>query len=94
MIDGLEIQKENQMKIRLIVLSVTVLALTASVQAAGLQQRDRDQKRDGSCQTSTTSAVESKPIRQRAQLRDGSCTTMGDQLRQRDRLRDGSCQAP
>lgn len=84
------------MKIREFTLMATVIAaimLATAVQAGnGTQQKQRDQKRDASCTTATTTG-------QRDQKRDGSCataTTTATAASQvgvpvQKRLRDGSC---
>ncbi len=81
----------NAMK--LIATWTVVLAMGASALAtcAGImlqtRDRDRDQLKDGSCQTAKLQ------IRDRDRLRDGSCQTAKLQTRDRDRdqLKDGSC---
>ncbi|MCC6679534.1 MAG: hypothetical protein IT445_01405 [Phycisphaeraceae bacterium] len=68
------------MKKMLTLLIVTGLALTFAIPAmAADQQRKRDRKKDGSCQS--ISAV------------DQQAAPMCDRDRTRDRKRDGSCQA-
>ncbi len=88
------------MRIRSLASRATVLGLTlllaSSVQAGpqggGIQKRNQQRLRDGSCQT------QQQQLQKRDRLRDGSCRTTspatltGDQLRTRyqDRLKDGS----
>jgi hypothetical protein len=88
------------MKNRSVTLFATAIALTltlagsvyAGQQGGGIQKRNQQRLRDGSCQNQ-------QQLRQRDRLRDGSCglmsptTLTGDQLRTReqDRLKDGSC---
>lgn len=70
-------------------LTITLAGTLSAAPAGGTQSRTcaGDRKRDGSCQTMTTTT----PTRSR--LRDGSCQTSAcsTQDRQRQRLRDGSC---
>jgi hypothetical protein len=78
---------------KLIATWTVVLAMGASALAActgvmlQTRDRDRDQLKDGSCQTAKLQT------RDRDRLRDGSCQTARLQTRDRDRdqLKDGSC---
>jgi hypothetical protein len=89
------------MRIRSLASYGTALGLTlllagfveAAQQGGGIQKRNQQRLRDGSCLT------QPQQLQQRDRLRDGSCRTMSpatltaDQLRTRDqdRLKDGSC---
>lgn len=73
-------------------------ALQAGAGGAQDRTRTKDQKRDGSCQTtvsSTEASTATSPDRIRARLRDGSCQSTDGTTPIRDclRLRDGSCRS-
>jgi hypothetical protein len=93
--------------IRIGMFIVTLSFLISNLAVADDQDRKRDRKKDGTCQTGLVSSDEAKVLaadqdRKRDRKKDGTCRTglvssdeakvlAADQDRKRDRKKDGTC---